>query len=375
MAVSGFPSESLAELSIRQLRELASRLGVGRYSRMLKEQLVMAIETRSEEAPEQTVAAIASVAGAEALSGNLFNPADDASGTDGSGSRQSGATRVHFMPRDPQWAYVFWQILPADERRARESGGEQLTLRLADVTGRSDGGAQPHTLQEIVVDAGALEWYLPVPVPGRDYRVELGYRRSGGGWISLAFSAPARMPATDDAILAHPFAPFSLETFGPAGEEPLPIASVGLHERVYQQASVPRRLVSRGSEAFHELDIDNQLAAGGQLSGVGAWASGRTESGAGISRQRSFWLVADAELIVYGATEPDATLRIGDEVVPLTAEGTFQVQVPFRDGDQLYPISAVAADGDQTRSIALHFNRTTPEANVNCREDAVAEWF
>ena len=93
------------------------------------------------------------------------------------------------------------------------------------------------------------------------------------------------------------------------------------------------------------------------------------------SRQRSFWLVADAELIVYGATDPSATLRIGEELVPLAEDGTFRIQVPFRDGQQLYPITAVAADGEQRRHITLDFTRSTPDANVNTVEDAVAEWF
>ena len=93
------------------------------------------------------------------------------------------------------------------------------------------------------------------------------------------------------------------------------------------------------------------------------------------SRQRSFWLVADAELIVYGATDPSATLRIGEEVVPLAEDGTFRIQVPFRDGQQLYPITAVAADGEQRRQITLDFSRSTPDANVNTVDEAVAEWF
>ncbi|MFM1800054.1 MAG: hypothetical protein RLZZ117_2332, partial [Cyanobacteriota bacterium] len=93
------------------------------------------------------------------------------------------------------------------------------------------------------------------------------------------------------------------------------------------------------------------------------------------SRQRSFWLVADAELIVYGATDPSARLTIGGEEVPLSADGTFRIQVPFRDGQQLYPIEAVAADGEQKRSITLEFHRSTPEAHVNTSEAAVSEWF
>jgi len=49
--------------------------------------------------------------------------------------------------------------------------------------------------------------------------------------------------------------------------------------------------------------------------------------------------------------------------------------VPFRDGQQLYPIEAIAADGEQKRNITLEFKRTTPVANVNSLEAAVPEWF
>jgi hypothetical protein len=93
------------------------------------------------------------------------------------------------------------------------------------------------------------------------------------------------------------------------------------------------------------------------------------------ARQRSFWLVADAELIVYGATDPAATLSVGDRVVPLSEDGTFSFHATFPDGEQNYPIRALAADGEQRRSITLDFRRATPHAKVNTREDAVSEWF
>jgi hypothetical protein len=261
-------------------------------------------------------------------------------------------------------------------------GASQLVLRVADVTGLGDGVAHLHTLQEVVVNSHATEWYLPVPLSDRDYRVELGYRLGGagtGGWRSLAFSSVARVPALhpSEQILDQ-FVPFSLEI--PTAESmPSTMAAptAGIHERIYQVATSSRRSFGRGSEAFHAVDVDSALAEGLTASGAGLWASGRSASGAGVVavRQRSFWLVADAELIVYGATDPAATLRIGDEVVPLAQDGTFRIQVPFRDGQQLYPITAVAADGEQRRQITLNFNRTTPEAQVNTAEEAVAEWF
>jgi hypothetical protein len=285
-------------------------------------------------------------------------------------------TQVTFLPRDPQWAYVFWSISSADRERAEAAGAQQLCLRVADVTGLLPGAAHPHTLQELVVQAGATEWFLPVPLCDREYRVELGYRLRRGGWLPLAVSSVARVPAEGPgSVVADAFVPFSLE--GPIGAISQPVRGGGVeHERVYQLASAGSTRSRRiGSEVLHEHAFNRDQAGLLHASGAGLWASGRSESGSGLLRQRSFWLVADAELIVYGATEPSASLFIGERQVPLEADGRFRVQVPFRDGEQLYPIRAVAADGEQQRSIRMEFQRRTPEARVNSREEAQPVWF
>ena len=360
------------DLTLRQLRQMASNLGIGRYSRMLKDQLLKAIERKSDSQPA------ASKPGGDAPEGvDLRSIEAEMS----SAPRPDSQTAVVFLPRDPQWAYVFWELSDSDRRQAMADGASQLVLRVVDVTGLGAGAAHQHTMQEVVVNSHATEWYLPVPLSDRDYRVELGYRLASGGWRSLAFSSVARVPALhpSEQILDQ-FVPFSLEAAAPAaasGAAVMPTAAPGIHERVYQAATTTWRAVGRGSEAFHEVDANSDHNQGLNASGAGLWASGRNESGAGgvATRQRAFWLVADAELIVYGATDPAATLRIGDEVVPLGEDGTFRLQVPFRDGQQLYPITAVAADGEQRRNITLEFVRTTPDANVNTAEEAVAEWF
>jgi len=357
----------LASLSIRQLREVARSLGVSRYSTANREGLAEAIAGSPDAGVDAEAIEAANLAAIEAEMAPAGRPA--------------ATTRVVFLPRDPQWAYVFWDISEADRQQAVAAGGSQLCLRVADVTGMAAGSAHPHTLQEVVVEPSASEWYLPVPLCDRDYRVELGYRKAAGGWISLAFSSVARVPSLHPSeLILDQFVPFSLEA-GPDVAAAAAIAaapSTGLHERVYQSATSGWRRLGRGSEAFHELD-QAALAGEGEgfsASAAGLWASGLSASGAGLAaRQRSFWLVADAELIVYGATDPSARLSIGGEDVPLSPDGTFRIQVPFRDGQQLYPIEAIAADGEQRRNITLEFRRTTPEANVNSREAAVPEWF
>ena len=347
-------------MTLRQLRQVASDLGVSLYSRKSKDELVAAISQR-QDCSEKSLRAIEAE----------MSPAP----------RPEAITNVVFLPRDPQWAYVFWEISDSDRNQALAAGASQLCLRVADVTGLAGGAAHPHTLQEVVVDSHATEWYLPMPLSDRDYRVELGYRKaSGGGWISLAFSSVARVPALhpSEQILDQ-FVPFSLDTMPTAVPTATPVepADTGLHERLYQTATSRWRRFGHGSEAFHELEESDVHRGRHSDSGAGIWASGRHESGIGgvAPRQRSFWLVADAELIVYGATDPSARLSIGGEEVPLSPDGTFRIQVPFRDGQQLYPIEAVAADGIQKRSITMEFQRSTPQDHSNPADQATAEWF
>jgi hypothetical protein len=134
------------------------------------------------------------------------------------------------------------------------------------------------------------------------------------------------------------------------------------------------------NQSLQSLDAQNedQTAAG---KGLGEWAlpttSGVIMSGVGQEshQPRQFWLAADAELIVYGATEPDAAVFIGSRQIPLNPDGTFRFHMSFQDGLIDYPIVAVAKDGEQQRSIHMKFERETPSRNTNTKKEAVQEWF
>ena len=321
-------------------------------------------------------------------------PAGDTNLGTASPSVVATPTQLHFTAQGPQWGFASWQLSEADRRGLDQSGASSLSLRIADVTGLSgDAAAKPHAQQEVSVERSASQWGMALPLADRDYRVDLGYH-GPGGWVLLARSAVVTIPGLGDGLsVPAPFAAFDQSGSAPApapwpapasaGPGPSEAPGSVLHEQMYQTATTRLRRLGRGSETFHELDLLDDAAGarashgGLSDSGPGLWASGRNDSGIGgvRPRQRSFWLVADAELIVYGATEPSATLKIGEEVVPLSADGTFRVQVPFRDGQQLYPIEATAIDGEQKRNIVLRFERTTPEDHTNPASEAKAEWF
>ena len=356
--------ESLSSLTLRQLRQKASSLGVHLYSRKTKSALLKEIVLFQENEESQK-----SLGNDLNFQSSLLTNKINSS---------TGDTKVVFLPKDPEWAYVFWEISEIDRDKASAKGATRLSLRLLDVTG-SNGSPNKGVLREVTVDSHSTEWYLPIPLGDREYRVEIGYRYKAQ-WISLAFSSPARVPSQHPSeVILDQFVPFNLESPVSMPSDNLlneETADIGLHQRLYQSATSTFRKTRFGSEEFQEGSPLYSNSSNITDSGLGLWASGRNESGVGfVTADQSFWLVADAELIVYGATDPSAKLTIGGEEVPLASDGTFRLQVPFRDGIQNYSIKAIDTDSQEERNITMKFDRSTPEDNTNPRNKASSEWF
>ncbi len=357
--------EYLLSLTLRQLRQEASKLSVPLYSRKTKAVLIDLIHKYQKNANQSLTK----------------NTSPKTSKVITQPVKEEANTKLVFLPRDPEWAYVFWQISESDRDKAQSLGANKLCLRLYDASGIGEENLNQGTLREIAVDSYSTEWYLPIPLADRDYKVELGYKY-GFKWMSLAFSSVSHVPGTQPSEqILDKFVPFNLDT--PVSSEPPSITQKtpqvqennGLHERLYQAATnfPTRRKV--GSEEFMENMSSTNLNSNLTDSGAGQWSSGLNESGSGVVKNRSFWLVADSELIVYGATDPSAKLTIGEEEVPLASDGTFRLQVPFRDGSQKYEIKAVDASGEQEKSITMNFDRVTPLDDTNEKDNAETEWF
>ena len=144
-----FDQESLSRLTLRQLRIKASELGIPLYSRKSKADLVKGVFLYEEQKEAE-----------KQLINNKNNKNESSKETTYSSSSE---TKVVFLPRDPEWAYVFWEISDTDRSNAQNEGANRLCLRLADVTHRNNGEANPGTLQEVVVLQKSA-WY---PVLGR----------------------------------------------------------------------------------------------------------------------------------------------------------------------------------------------------------------
>jgi hypothetical protein len=76
---------------------------------------------------------------------------------------------------------------------------------------------------------------------------------------------------------------------------------------------------------------------------------------------RDFHFQIDAELIVYGTTEPNARVTLQGEPVQLRSDGTFTVRFSLPDSRQIIPAVAASADGIEERTIVLAVERNTKE--------------
>lgn len=402
----------LKEMTLRQLRRVASEYKISRYSRMRKAQLLASIEEAikkteqsrfSQNLPdmqeEQQVNAAKFEVGQEDNIKESLASVDSDLGELPDGY---GESRIMLMPRDPQWAYAYWDIPNERKEELRRQGGQQLALRIYDVTDVDINNQAPHSVQEYLCDEMAREWYLPIPVSDRDYVADIGYRCADGRWLVLARSASVTIPPVypsdwiEDVFVTvnweQDLKGESVYNLVPPAEKQAMGANVTaengdrLYDSVFGMTQTTEAMRIAGS-LFGSMQQTPEAAVSSYVfpSGAGMWAvptaSGQNMSGAGFSgdvapaRSRKFWLVADAELIVYGATEPNATVTIGDREIKLNPDGTFRFQMSFQDGVIDYPIKAVAVDGEQTRSIHMNFERETPSRNTNTKAEAVEEWF
>jgi len=329
-----------------------------------------------------------------------------------------GESRIVLMPRDPQWGYAYWDIPNEHRETVRQQGGQRLALRLYDVTALDINNQQSHSMQQYDCDELSRSWYVPIPVSDRDYVAEIGYLTASGAWLLLARSNSVRIPPIypsdwfEDQFMTldwnNELQGRTFLALVPPDQRTAAVENP-LYDEIFDMAQSTEAMRLAGSLFGSMQQVPGSLfgsmhmVSGSALesmttkliptgfvpgavssyvfapevgmSGIGMSGIGMSGIGFGASmpplRARKFWLVADAELIVYGATEPDATVTIAGQPIKLNPDGTFRFHMSFQDGLIDFPILAVAVDGVQTRSVHLKFNRSTPERRTNTKDEAI----
>ena len=280
-----------------------------------------------------------------------------------------GTGKLLLVAREPHWLYAWWDLMPQQQRsyNARSAQGH-LVVRV------HSGATRGQPLTEAHVHPESRHWFIHVDRAGSDYVAELGYYGPQSKWATVATSTPAKtpqdtvstdqtlvfatipteVPLTQLAALAKQTIPADLPPVDAARERVL-AELVALHaDQPGGASSAELAGLARGPVGQEVAGAQVPLPA--PLLGEAAGAS--SPMGAWEQPAPGFWFSVNAELVIYGATEPEATLTIGGQPVPLRPDGTFSCRYALPDGDHAVTVSAVSPQGD-LRQAELRFTRRT----------------
>jgi len=103
-------------------------------------------------------------------------------------------SRLILTARNCRDAYAYWEVPDEVRQDLQRLGGRNLKLRLYDVTDIDMERQTPHSTKEFDCDERAQDIHIPIAVDNRDYMAELGYINNSGRWVTIARSAPVRVP-------------------------------------------------------------------------------------------------------------------------------------------------------------------------------------
>lgn len=264
-----------------------------------------------------------------------------------------GKDRVVLMVRDPYWLHCYWELTRQAVGRAEAALGQEWhsakpILRLLNVSSRDTTCASETIVRDIDIHGGCNNWYIDVANPPCSYRVDVGYLTKSGKFYALAGSNVVTTPRAgiSDVI-----------------DENWADIDASKADRIYAMSSgFDPRASSLELKQLFEEHLRRPLGS----PAVTSFGSGGMMLG---GKPRKFWFQLDAELIVYGATEPNARVTLQGQPVKLRADGTFTMRFSLPDGRQIIPAVAVSPDGVEERTIVLALERNTKQLEPLIHDD------
>jgi hypothetical protein len=308
-----------------------------------------------------------------------------------------GTRRLFLIARDPHCLYATWDLTRQQQLHYNaRSADRHLLLRIY------VGAAKGRLASEIHVHPESRHWFAHVERPAATYVAELGYYQASQRWTTISTSSvtttppassspnagielatiPAEKPLAKLAALVKkagregsPLAQ-ALEELRRSGHPELPaLAAAPVAARTPELArTLPEAI---GTERVRGPAVGSQeigkpihpeeaweisslgVAQFGLPSGSAAPVSSVSSPFGGATGQKGFRFNVNVELVIYGASEPDAAVMIGGRIVQLRPDGSFSCRFALPDGEFELPLLAISADQTEGCMTELKFTRKT----------------
>jgi hypothetical protein len=191
---------------------------------------------------------------------------------------------------------------------------------------------------DIDIHHEATNWYIDTGGPNRSWCVDYGLKLSNGEFFTILRSNIVHTPSDGPSHITDEEWMIPDEMFG---------RLYGMGFGFGKSSPVGKAWQERMRKAL--------------FSGILA-SPGITSAASPVRKRpkdRGFWFVLDCELIVYGATEPDATVTVQGRPIKLRPDGTFTLRYALPDGKQVIPCKATSSDEVEERTITPTVTRDT----------------
>jgi hypothetical protein len=308
-----------------------------------------------------------------------------------------GTGELLLVARDPHWLYAHWDLSEQQQRRYNAlSVDHHLVVRV------KPGTISGHASSEIHVHPESRHWFMHVDRAATEYTAELGYHPTNTEWVTVATSMPARTPpdtASAERTVRFATIPLGLRLRQSASRAagpraPVPSLLAAARERALGElitryferhdltssAEIPELIRGQRGEkrptlegmvptSLHEVPLEVKMPgpAGVRLVTISSPTGGEAPAAKG------FWFKVNAELVIYGATEPDARVMLGRWPVQLRPDGTFRLRFALPDGGYELSLSAISVEGE-SRSAVLRLSRSSEyqgEVGAHTQDEAL----
>lgn len=304
-----------------------------------------------------------------------------------------GTGEMFATARDPYWIYAAWDLPTAKIKqynKLSKRGSMTLRVYLNEATGEAQ--------SEIQLYPNSRDWFVRVNTPGATYVLALGYYDKQGQFNKVIVSEPVKTPeaisSIQQTIFAAPQEPLKTAL---AEQEKPETRTRGVYAKEAGEKGVASYKMPEKPEFAPEITLEDQLQLFAFIYGAsqrgsielvkmkkaeapkGVEAAGqfpaptgqpptqpeRSEIGVSspkggvFEQKRKFWFNIQAELIIYGATEPDARVLFGGEEIPLRPDGSFTLRFALPDGFYKVFSEAISRNGSERRVVNLEFSRKT----------------
>lgn len=247
--------------------------------------------------------------------------------------------RVVLIVRDPYWIQAYWEITRSTVDRARVALAANWheakpVIRVFEVSEHDRAHSGEQAVRDIPVHGGVRNWYIDVPEPPKTYRIGIGYALPGGKFHLIAKSNKVTTPIPNASeTVDHNWTDIAMN-----------------HQKFYA-------LSGGYSDDNSDDELRNVFEEKLRRPMVAPMFTQVASSALG--GDRGFEFGVDAELVMYGTADPEASVTLAGEPVKLRADGTFEVRMPLPDRRQVLPVVACSRDGTEQRTTVIAIERNT----------------